>query len=205
MPYNQHQLLSSRLSPVRPSKISREELLKRCANTFKRLGYNGTTMDELSAACGLTKASFYHHYPSKEALLRDVLAWTHEGLKQSLFSLAYDESLSPKERLEAMGRKAKKLFLSEDSIGCLMGVVAIDATYTRADLMAPIREFFNDWMHALTKLYEGTHGKAVAQVFAQQLVADYEGAILLARIYNDSRFIDGVTQRASAQLEAFST
>ncbi len=119
---------------MRPLKIPRDELLQRCANTFKRLGYHGTTMEALSAACGLTKASFYHHYPTKEALLRDVLGWTHEYLNQSLFSIAADESLTPQERMSRMGRKARKLF-QDDSIGCLMGVVAVDATYGKVELM----------------------------------------------------------------------
>lgn len=80
---------------MRPLKISRDELLQRCAGTFRRYGYHGTTMEMLSSACGLTKASFYHHYPNKEALLRDVLEWTHQRLAETLFSIAYDPLLTP--------------------------------------------------------------------------------------------------------------
>jgi TetR/AcrR family transcriptional repressor of nem operon len=185
---------------VRPLKIPRDELLQRCANTFKRLGYHGTTMDALSSACGLTKASFYHHYPNKEALLRDVLDWTHERLKQSLFSIAFDESLAPQERLTSMGRKAKRLF-QDDSIGCLMGVVAVDATYGKVELMEPIRRFLDDWTAAFAKLYSTTHPPAEAHNLARQLVADFEGAILLARIYGDPSYIDAVTERGLRQLE----
>lgn len=185
---------------MRPLKMSRDELLQRCANTFKRLGYHGTTMDALSAACGLTKASFYHHYPNKESLLRDVLDWTHERLKQSLFAIAFDESLVAQERLTSMGRKAKKLF-QDDSIGCLMGVVAIDATYGKVELMEPIRRFLDDWAAAFSKLYSTGYGQAEAQRLARQLVADFEGAILLARIYNDPSYIDAVIERGVQQLQ----
>ncbi len=104
-------------------------------------------MDMLSSACGLTKASFYHHYPNKEALLRDVLEWTHQRLAETLFSIAYDPLLTPRERLEKLGRKAARLF-QDDSIGCLMGVVAVDASYGRSELMAPIRSFLDDWAQA---------------------------------------------------------
>jgi TetR/AcrR family transcriptional repressor of nem operon len=186
---------------VRPLKIPRDELLQRCANTFKRLGYHGTTMDALSSACGLTKASFYHHYPNKESLLRDVLGWTHERLKQSLFSIAFDENLAPQERLTSMGRKAKKLF-QDDSIGCLMGVVAVDATYGKVELMEPIRLFLDDWTAAFAKLYSAGYSQEEAQRLARQLVADFEGAILLARIYGDPSYIDAVTERGLHQLES---
>jgi TetR/AcrR family transcriptional repressor of nem operon len=189
--------------PVRPLKIPREELLLRCANTFRRLGYHGTTMDVLAAACGFTKASFYHHYPNKEALLRDVLDWTHQVISHTLFAVAFDEKLTPEERLTKMGRKAAKLF-QQDSIGCLMGVVAVDATYGKSDLMTPIRSFFDAWSKAFAHLLKDRVDEAQALQTARQWVADYEGAILLARVYGDAAYIDAVTARAVQHLSACS-
>lgn len=107
--------------------------------------------------------------------------------------------MSPTERLALMGKKSKKLF-QDDSIGCLMGVVAIDATYTKAELMAPIRAFLDDWALALSKIFIRKLGKKEAQRTARQLVAEYEGAILMARIYNEPAMIDAVTQKALVRL-----
>ena len=184
---------------VRPSKISRDELLQRCARTFKRHGYHGTTMDTLAQACDLTKAAFYHHYPNKDSLLRDVLAWSHERVSQTLFALAYDESKPAAQRLAMMGERAKRLF-QDDSIGCLMGVVAVDAAYGNQALMEPIRHFMDDWANAFSHLLGERHGTAQAPQLARQLVADFEGAILLARIYNDTRYINRVCARALREL-----
>jgi len=184
---------------VRPLKISRDHLLQKCAMTFKRHGYNGTTMDMLSGACGLTKASFYHHYPSKESLLRDVLEWTHQKIGKALFAVARDEKLSPTERLATMGRKAAKLF-QDDAIGCLMGVVAVDASYGHEGLIEPIRAFMDDWADAFAQIFTESVGEERAMQLGKQLVADYEGAILLARIYGDASLIDTVTERALARL-----
>ncbi|MGE7955146.1 TetR/AcrR family transcriptional regulator [Pseudomonas sp. NPDC089530] len=186
---------------MRPLKIPRDELLQRCASTFKRLGYHGTTMDVLAEACGFTKASFYHHYPNKESLLRDVLEWTHQSIGQALFATAFDEKLTPAERLTKMGRKAARLF-QDDSIGCLMGVVAVDAAYGKSALMAPIRAFFDDWAQAFAQLFRDRFDEAQAMALGRQLVADYEGAILLARIYADPVYIEAVTQRALDSLKA---
>ncbi|MGA3682989.1 TetR/AcrR family transcriptional regulator [Pseudomonas graminis] len=185
---------------MRPLKLPRGELLLRCAATFKRLGYHGTTMDVLATACGFTKASFYHHYPSKESLLRDVLDWTHQNVSQTLFAVAFDEELTPEERLKKMGRKAARLF-QDDSIGCLMGVVAVDAAYGKSELMAPIRDFFDSWAKAFAHLFVGRLDEVQALQVARQWVADFEGAILLARIYGDSSYIDTVTRRALTYLD----
>jgi len=186
---------------MRPPKISRDELLQRCASTFKRHGYHGTTMDLLSAACGLTKASFYHHYPNKESLLKDVLEWTHERLRKGLFQLARDDTLPPRERLEKIARRAAKLF-QDGTTGCLMGVVAVDAAYTREELMVPIRAFLDDWAEAFAHLFRASHGEPRAKAISRQLVADFEGAVLLARIYDDASYIEAVGQRALEMLEA---
>lgn len=179
--------------------MTRDELLQRCARTFKRHGYHGTTMDTLAQACGLTKASFYHHYPNKDSLLRDVLGWSHERVKQSLFALAYDDAQPAPQRLAIMGERAKRLF-QDDSIGCLMGVVAVDAAYGNETLMEPIRHFMNDWAAAFTHLFSACYEPTQAPQLARQLVADFEGAILLARIYNDPSYIDGACARALRDL-----
>ena len=184
---------------MRPLKMPREELLHRCAITFKRYGYHGTTMDLLSGACGLTKASFYHHYSNKDALLIDILSWTHEQLRTHLLSIAHDATLSPRARLQAMGRCASKLF-QDDVIGCLMAVVAVDVSYTNEPLMQPIRAFLDDWAAAFAQLFKPVHDEASATHLGRQLVADFEGAILLARIYDDARYIHNVIERTATQL-----
>lgn len=202
MPYDQRSLWCWGMA-VRPLKISREELLQRCALVFKRHGYHGTTMDMLSAACGLTKASFYHHYPSKDGLLRDVLKWTHEGMASGLFDIAYQEELTPFERLEKMGRKATRLFQS-DTVGCLMAVVGVDASYGKPELLEPVRSFFDEWANAFAQLFSGQCSEQDALAQGQQLVADIEGAILLTRIHGDPQYIDRVIKRAAGQLKSSS-
>ncbi|QXH37644.1 TetR/AcrR family transcriptional regulator [Pseudomonas muyukensis] len=185
---------------MRPSKISREELLQRCALVFKRHGYHGTTMDMLSVACGLTKASFYHHFPSKDGLLREVLKWTHEGMSSRLFAIAYQDDLTPAERLEKMGRKTARLFQS-DTVGCLMAVVGLDASYGKPELLEPVRSFFDEWAKAFAHLFAYQSEANEALVLGQQLVADMEGAILLTRIHGDPQYIDRVIKRGAELLQ----
>ncbi len=40
---------------------------------FTERGYDGTSMEHLADAAGITKSSIYHHVPGKEALLRAAL------------------------------------------------------------------------------------------------------------------------------------
>lgn len=58
-----------------------------------------------------------------------------------------------------------------------MGVVAVDASYGRSELMAPIRSFLDDWAQAFAQLYRPAFDEAQALERGRQLVADFEGAI----------------------------
>jgi AcrR family transcriptional regulator len=57
-----------------------ESLLAVAAAVFTERGYDGTSMEQLAAAAGITKSSFYHHVDGKEDLLRLSLDRALDGL-----------------------------------------------------------------------------------------------------------------------------
>ncbi|MGI5129652.1 TetR/AcrR family transcriptional regulator [Pseudonocardia sp. CA-107938] len=59
-------------------------LLEVCVVEFNTRGYDATSMEDLSRAAGITKSSFYHHFASKEALLRAGLEVALDGLFEVL-------------------------------------------------------------------------------------------------------------------------
>lgn len=66
---------SKRLLPSgepRP-RYDADTLLDVAAQVFTERGYDGTSMEHLSQASGLSKSSLYHHVASKEQLLRRAL------------------------------------------------------------------------------------------------------------------------------------
>ena len=62
------------LSPV-PTRRRHDlsSLLEVAAAVFTERGYDGTSMEDLSRATGLSKSSLYHHIRSKDQLLRLAL------------------------------------------------------------------------------------------------------------------------------------
>jgi AcrR family transcriptional regulator len=62
--------------PTKKTPISRkraaieEEVLRIAADKFGRQGYQATTLDEIAAAAGISRAAFYLYFSSKEELLR---------------------------------------------------------------------------------------------------------------------------------------
>jgi TetR/AcrR family transcriptional regulator len=51
----------------------RRQLLHACADLFARQGYDRTSINDIAAACGVSKALVYHYYPNKEQLLVDII------------------------------------------------------------------------------------------------------------------------------------
>ncbi|HRN77254.1 TetR/AcrR family transcriptional regulator [Ottowia sp.] len=51
----------------------RDEILNVAADCFARQSYPATSMNDIAAACGTSKARLYHYYESKEAILFDLL------------------------------------------------------------------------------------------------------------------------------------
>ena len=76
----------------------RAALLGKAAELFASRGYDRTSMMEIASALGVSKALFYHYYPSKNALLFDII----KGHLQALVEAAEAADLpgaAPEERL----------------------------------------------------------------------------------------------------------
>src|SRR3954465_6405851 len=65
--------------PVR-RRYDTESLLEVAVAVFTERGYDGTSMEDLARASGLSKSSLYHHIDSKEQLLRLALERAVEPL-----------------------------------------------------------------------------------------------------------------------------
>jgi len=66
-------------TPARP-RYDLDRLLRVAVDVFTERGYDGTSMEHLASASGLSKSSLYHHIQSKEQLLRLALERAVEPL-----------------------------------------------------------------------------------------------------------------------------
>jgi len=60
----------------------RESILARAAELFANQGYTATSMNDIAAACGVSKAGLYHYYRDKRALLFEITAGHVARLEQ---------------------------------------------------------------------------------------------------------------------------
>jgi len=67
-------------------KNKRENILAAAVNLFGRRGYNGTTIDEITKAAGITKGAIYWHFKSKSHLLRAVIKQLNDEYLECLIN-----------------------------------------------------------------------------------------------------------------------
>ncbi|HEY8547332.1 MAG TPA: TetR/AcrR family transcriptional regulator [Acidimicrobiales bacterium] len=67
-----------------PRAERRASILKGAAAAFARSGFGTTSMDDVAAACGVTKLIVYRHFETKEELYRAILQSVFDRLGQEL-------------------------------------------------------------------------------------------------------------------------
>ncbi|MDG9971582.1 TetR/AcrR family transcriptional regulator [Achromobacter mucicolens] len=62
----------------------RERILEEAAKLFARSGYDGSSISDLAAAIGVSKAAIYHYYPTKQDIYDAIILEVLEGLTQTV-------------------------------------------------------------------------------------------------------------------------
>lgn len=111
---------------------TRERIRSEAATLFSRNGFNGASMAELAHAVGITKSSLYHHFPSKQALLSEIIELTVARVTPLVQEVA-DMDLPATERLSrAIILHTVEAIRDQDAIACFIE----EGRYLAPDFMA---------------------------------------------------------------------
>jgi AcrR family transcriptional regulator len=114
-------------------------LLDVAVAVFNRRGYDGTSMEDLAHAAGISKSSIYHHVAGKEELLRLAL----DRALDALFAATTEEASSTGralERLRHVVRRSVEVLVAELPYVTLLLRVRGN-TRTEQDALQRRREF----------------------------------------------------------------
>jgi AcrR family transcriptional regulator len=186
---------------VPKQKVSVDYILKQSLRLFRKKSYHNTSIADIAEACGLLKGSLYHYFPSKEALMSAVIEYTHNYFKKEVFSIAYDPTLEPQKKMELMFKKSERALLSD---GDIMGNIGVETARVIPEFSDHIRDFFSNWMKAVKTVFMEVANEKDAEKLAEQTVAEFEGAVMMARIYRDPKFVHNAYDRLMDRFAAFS-
>jgi len=174
-------------------KITTPEIIGIAINMFRNNGYHGTSMAMLASACGLMKGSFYNHFSSKEEILVVAIKSLNDYLNERVFNIAYDENIKPKKRLELILEKLM-VVLRSDKGGCLVGNMTLEVYNSQPEFRECLNKYFEDWINAFRFVFQQKYDENKANNLAKISVQEFEGAIMLGRIFDDEALINQVVK-----------
>jgi len=70
----------AKTDPAEQSRSRRERILDAAFHTFSTKGYRDTAVDDIAGAAETSKGGIYFHFPTKEAIFRELMATTADKL-----------------------------------------------------------------------------------------------------------------------------
>jgi AcrR family transcriptional regulator len=167
------------------TEAARGDILASLAEVFRAHGYEGTTLALISEATGLGKGSLYNFFPGgKEQMANEVLATIDRWFNEKIYTPLRTAS-NPAKGIADMYAATSDYFHSGQRV-CLVGVVALGAS---RDLFGEkVKVYFAGWVDALASaLRRLGDDKNVARCKAEHAVLEIQGALVLARAFDDAK------------------
>jgi AcrR family transcriptional regulator len=133
----------------------REQILHAAAQLFAIRGYTATTMNQLAAACGVSKATLYHYVRDKPDLLAQIAA-THVARLSAVLAEVVALKLPPEAHLRALIDRFVRAYASaEHEHRVLTEDVKFLAPAQRAPVLAAERALVAGFADAVAALRPG--------------------------------------------------
>jgi len=181
-------------------KVTKEEILLRASDVFRTKGYHNTSMQDIAQSCGLLKGSLYHHFPSKEMLMKDLLFSINNYMKERIFPIAQDETLTAEERMEKLLKKMGRLLLEKEG-GCLIGNTTLETVGVVPEFHEVLKSIMDGWTQALQHIFVTRKNPELSFRLAQQTIMEFEGAVMFSKLYNDKQFLYDAFTRTMVKLQ----
>jgi AcrR family transcriptional regulator len=82
----------------------KDVVLDAAIDNFQRLGYHGTSMRDIARDAGITVASIYHHFPSKQLILQEIMVHTLSDTISATRTALLGAGSDPADQLAAVMR-----------------------------------------------------------------------------------------------------
>jgi TetR/AcrR family transcriptional repressor of nem operon len=173
---------------------TKEKILTEAEALIQQKGFNAFSFKDIANAVGIKTASIHYHFPSKEDLALEVISWHTEKISNTLSDIDSNHLLSVKDKISALFDAVLSLTYKNDNKMCLGGMFASDFQSLPESIQKKIKVFFQrlmNWIAAL--LVRNGYTEKESSLLSKQIVSHMEGALLLARLYQDHDFLDGVS------------
>jgi TetR/AcrR family transcriptional repressor of nem operon len=180
----------------RVNSPTKKRLLDAAQELMSTKGYTATSVDDVCAASGLTKGSFFHYFEDKEHLGKQVAEQYFAGW-QKLSELApFRRKKDPLDRVFGSIDFFIKMSRAPNWKGCLLGTFVQELSQTHPDIRtvcaACLAELADDLSRdlELAKAKYAPRARWRAVSLAEHWIAVAQGATIMAKAKQDPRIFE---------------
>jgi TetR/AcrR family transcriptional regulator, lmrAB and yxaGH operons repressor len=185
------------------NKDTREHMIETTSGLVHRLGFHGTSLNEVLTESGAPRGSLYYHFPGgKEEL---VLEATRQGVANvtQVLKEALAASPDPADGVRAFVEVAAHVLRDSGYVfGCPVAPIILDSPESSA-LAEVCQQALEEWQQVLVEGL-GLAGieRGRAESLATMIVCGLEGGLILARARRDTAPLDAVADEFASMVRS---
>jgi len=183
------------------SEKTRRDILQAAATLFNTKGYAGTSMADITAACGLSKGAVYANFTSKEELALAAFRQAVECVRGHMRQHTRPAGTLP-DKLRALVR-AYSGYADQPPVpgGCPIQNMAIEADDAYPVLLEEVRQAMNTWEDRMAWALEAACERGDIRTgldhrrFARTFITLLQGGILMARLQGEAAYFQPAAEQ----------
>ncbi|MFE0632534.1 TetR/AcrR family transcriptional regulator [Streptomyces sp. NPDC058864] len=174
---------------------AREKIITAAQTLIEQRGYSALGVAEICKAAGVPKGSFYYFFESKEALALTVID-EHWAAQRREWTRILGADAAPLERLRRLFEATEEIqHAGQQSCGtvsgCMFGNLTLEMSNQTESIRGRLQEIFDTQVGMIDELVteareRGEVAVADTHAAAASVVAQLEGQVLFAKLYNDT-------------------
>jgi TetR/AcrR family transcriptional regulator, mexJK operon transcriptional repressor len=189
-------------APEKRSDRKHREIVAAAAEVFLRLGYEGTSMDEIAAKAGVSKQTVYKHFADKERLFTEIVLATTDQVDQvvRLVATTLADTRDVQQDLGRLGREFVSALMDPQRLRLRRLVIA------NADRMPDLgrtwyEQGFERVLATLATCFQRMAEQRLLRLEDPLMAANHFVGLLLWIPINQAMFTGSVHQRTRADLD----
>jgi TetR/AcrR family transcriptional repressor of nem operon len=191
---------------------AREKILSAGRSLIELRGYSALGVAEICKAAGVPKGSFYYFFESKEALALAVIDEHWARQERDWSRVLVDGDAEPLVRLRRLFEETEAgQVAGQESCGtvagCMFGNLSLELSNQTEPVRARLQEIFDTQVDMVAAVIDAARERGEVSVTdtreaARAVVAQIEGQVLFAKLYNNAGRLGMLWANALALLGA---
>ena len=184
------------------NKTTRNDIVEAADKLFYQQGYDHTSFTDIADVVQISRGNFYHHFKSKDEILKAVIDLRLENTKKMLERWE-SESEHPSERIKSYIRILLTNWSKISYYGCPVGTLCTELAklnHLSQEEARKIFSLFHNWLYQQFMLL-GQNKEA--DFLAMHVLAWSQGVATLASTFQDENYVREEVKRMEQWLTSY--